>query len=113
MHAHVAGILLCGKSKKKEKEKTQNNAKQTNKQTNKQRKSTPGRTGPGPEDNTKSVNARMVCPRGSLPQPQQPSEPTEWSIQIQPGRKRKKERGGRKRKGAEAERAEAGGSRRS
>jgi hypothetical protein len=38
MHAHVAGILLCGKSKKKEKEKPQNNAKQTNKQTNKQTK---------------------------------------------------------------------------
>jgi hypothetical protein len=55
----------------------------------------------------------MVCPRGSLPQPQQPSEPTEWSIQIQPGRKRMREREGRKRKGAEAERAEAGGSRRS
>jgi len=85
------GYFCVVKARKKKKK----NAKQckTNKQTNKQRKSTPGRTGPGPEDNTKSVNARMVCPQGSLPQPQQPNEPAEWNIQIQPGRKRERGKG--------------------
>ena len=82
------GYFCVVKARKKQqlkRETTRNNAKQTN-------KGKAGRTGPGPEDNTKSVNARMVCPRGSLPQPQQPSEPTEWSIQIQPGRKREREK---------------------
>ena len=99
--------VVKARKKKKKKRKTM----QTNKQTNKQRKSTPGRTGPGPEDNTKSVKTPEWCALGEVSH--SPSSPVSQlsgaSRSSLEGRGRRKGEGGsgrgRKRKGRKQEEA--------